>query len=128
MLLSVVQTAAGIESGASWTPMNENLQAYYVNALNAGTTLGAVPVHRETEDGYFSYPGNYPLTKTGETETAFKTECFIFAGERLFCKTSSAFSSVGSVRHCAIAFVIRAFSVIAVPPCIFSPYCSDSFV
>ena len=74
MTITIPKSVAAKDAGASWTPMNENLQAYYVNALNAGTTLGAVPVHRETEDGYFSYPGNYPLTKTGETETAFTYE------------------------------------------------------
>ncbi|MBR4688082.1 MAG: hypothetical protein IKP01_07175, partial [Bacteroidales bacterium] len=55
--------------GEKWTPVLKDLRAYYVNALNNLSTVGATPVQRsaipaaDVEDyQYFSYPTNYPIS------------------------------------------------------------------
>lgn len=59
-----------------WTPVLKDLRAYYVNALNNRSTVGATPVKRSAIPDaavdnyqYFSYPTNYPISPNPLTAT-----------------------------------------------------------
>ncbi len=59
-----------------WTPVLKDLRAYYVNALNNRSTVGATPVKRSAIPDaavdnyqYFSYPTNYPISPNPLTVT-----------------------------------------------------------
>ena len=59
-----------------WTPVLKDLRAYYVNALNNRSTVGATPVKRSAipeaavdNYQYFSYPTNYPISPNPLTVT-----------------------------------------------------------
>lgn len=56
----------------TWTPLEEQMQIYYVNALNT-TTLAGTPTQvlqqEGTRDGYFSYPTDYGFTGENHTYT-----------------------------------------------------------
>ena len=57
--------------GDTWTPILQEIQAYYVNALNNKTTVGATPLNRaslddETGYDYFTYPTAYNIAATTE--------------------------------------------------------------
>ena len=58
-----------------WTPVLKDLRAYYVNALNTKSTVGATPIQRSdasasmTKEDYFSYPTNYPISPDPLTVT-----------------------------------------------------------
>ncbi|MBQ2189676.1 MAG: hypothetical protein II452_02275, partial [Paludibacteraceae bacterium] len=59
-----------------WTPVLKDLRAYYVNALNNRSTVGATPVKRSAipeaavdNYQYFSYPTNYPISPNPLTAT-----------------------------------------------------------
>ncbi len=57
--------------GDTWTPILQEIQAYYVNALNNKTNVGATPLNRagltdETGYDYFTYPTNYKIEATQE--------------------------------------------------------------
>ena len=56
----------------TWTPLEEQMQIYYVNALNTTTLAGTpTPVLQQegARDGYFSYPTNYGFTGENHTYT-----------------------------------------------------------
>ena len=59
----------------AWTPVLKDLRAYYVNALNTKSTVGATPIQRSdasagmTKEDYFSYPTNYPISPDPLTAT-----------------------------------------------------------
>lgn len=61
----------------AWTPVLKDLRAYYVNALNNRSTVGATPIKRsaipeaDVDDyNYYSYPTNYPISPDPLTATA----------------------------------------------------------
>ena len=63
--------------GEKWTPVLKDLRAYYVNALNNLSTVGATPVQRSAIPAadvenyeYYSYPTNYPISPDPLTATA----------------------------------------------------------
>ena len=56
----------------TWTPLEEQMRIYYVNALNTTTLAGTpTPVLQQegTRDGYFSYPTDYGFTGENHTYT-----------------------------------------------------------
>lgn len=56
----------------TWTPLEEQMQIYYVNALNTTTLAGTpTPVLQQegARDGYFSYPTDYGFTGENHTYT-----------------------------------------------------------
>ena len=77
MEINIPKRVAAKEDGQYWTPVESNLQAYFVNALNSGTTLDAEPVRRSQDynggadqlqrTDYFNYPTTYPVTQTSAT-------------------------------------------------------------
>ena len=76
--LHVAESVPGTETGETWTPVLEDLQAYYVNALNNKATLDGTPVRRadltsETGYEYLTYPAKYPLTQ-GSTDYIYTTD------------------------------------------------------
>lgn len=67
------------KDGGYWTPMKDNIQAYFLNAYNVGTTVNAKPEPVPGQEGsellvktrYFDYPATYPVANIGETENEF---------------------------------------------------------
>ena len=74
--------------GEVWTPVLKDLRAYYVNALNNRSTVGATPVQRsaipeaDVDDyQYFSYPTNYPISPDPLTATPTSSNYEFTTGE-----------------------------------------------
>lgn len=73
LTITVPENATG-DSGEVWTPIINNIQAYFVNALNNKSTVSGAPVKRsslsdETGYEYMSYPDDYPLKRRENTRT-----------------------------------------------------------
>lgn len=72
MVINVADQVTGSLGGEVWTPVMSDLKAYYVNALNNKTTVGATPIERPVDTtgyGYISYPIAYPVTISDYTVT-----------------------------------------------------------
>ncbi|MBQ9398096.1 MAG: hypothetical protein IJU08_06330 [Bacteroidales bacterium] len=73
MVINVASSVTGsLGSEETWTPVMSDLKAYYVNALNNKTTVGATPIQRPVDTtgyGYITYPTAYPVTVSGNTGT-----------------------------------------------------------
>ena len=77
MEITIPASVTGV--GETWTPLVSDIQAYYVNALNNKSTVGATPVQRsvltsETGYDYMTYPTSYPLTRKEGTAIVFDTD------------------------------------------------------
>ena len=77
--LNVAQSVTGTQDGEVWTPILDDLQAYYVNALNNKAVLDGTPVSRasltsETGYDYLTYPAPYPLTKDSDDDYKYTSD------------------------------------------------------
>ena len=72
MVVNVASNVQGSLGGEVWNPVMSDFKAYYVNALNNKTTVGATPIARPVDTtgyGYITYPTAYPVTISGNTAT-----------------------------------------------------------